>query len=127
MIIFFLNHLILCIFFRALTCANSRKGCKATAKIPPDGDLEQIILLKGHNHPPDMNLERKHNFLQELRKVVSATLHTVPLRSIYESVLELLVNFLTLINIFNTCFYYFYDLIGTKKLRMLVLKQLNLQ
>lgn len=71
-----------------MACAQyKRLGCKARAHLPPDCDVSEILVVRPHNHPPDVNIAEKRTFLERLKCAVT----TLPgsLKSIYEGIAEL--------------------------------------
>nr|XP_023014943.1 protein tramtrack, beta isoform-like isoform X3 [Leptinotarsa decemlineata] len=68
------------------SCRRSSK-CKARAYIPVGGDQNELILTRGHSHPPDYLLEKKAE-IWKLLKQFSITLPGKPL-DVYSSVVSI--------------------------------------
>ncbi|CAH2013231.1 unnamed protein product [Acanthoscelides obtectus] len=68
-----------------------RLGCHARAAMPATGTIQDIKVLKPHNHPPDYAAEEKIVFVREL-KTVALKNPNVPIRTIYTTLSEVYPN-----------------------------------
>ncbi|XP_044262633.1 protein tramtrack, beta isoform-like isoform X2 [Tribolium madens] len=69
---------------RYLVCAEyKRLSCMARAQIPMEGNMNDLVLRKEHNHPPYLDSTLRGNFMTHLRTQITCR-PTAPLKQIYE-------------------------------------------
>lgn len=66
-----------------------RLGCHATAVMPSEGPINDIKLLKPHNHAPDFTIDEKLVFMRELKEVIMNRTQEPP-KAIYEELCKML-------------------------------------
>lgn len=61
-----------------------RTGCPSTAVMPLNGDKNQLILKRPHIHPPDIDVEERIAFINEL-KIFVKVMKNAKMKKIYET------------------------------------------
>lgn len=74
--------------FRYYRCANKKNsGCLATASMENDANINELVVHRQHNHPPDKTMEVKYLFEMELTKAACSSSATI--KTIYNSLADM--------------------------------------